>query len=552
MPTVLGAFLCASNAVRAKRRRSALSPEQWSEAFDDDDGGCLFGRGERIIGQGVDPHIRAEVWPFLLGLYELDSTASQRALQHLERREVYEGLRKKCQELRRQAAAREAAAEAEQDSLHARGAAGEAANHPTEEETEAEQELEAVNGVAREADNTSLAAGDMSAGRVNGLVESLQGVQLVHDKEGPDDSGRVVEEEEEEDEQQEGGGEEEEEVEEEDEASTSGETIALLHERNENGAVADLDRVSSGTGASARKANAGQQGNSSAPGTRHGGGKFGIELNGQKEEDFEVWQRIMRLDAVRMNAAWVPYAPSQATVSEEDASVLADYVGLTDDTHLEPSRRHHAARLVAILEAYALVDPDIGYCQGMSDLLSPFVALINDDAEAFFCFRTFMERARQNFRTDEVGIRRQLARVSDIVRSADRKLYAHLMELKAEDCIFVYRMVVVLLRRELSFEQTLCLWEVTWADALAAQTAEAAAREAAAVGAKVTPAGSNGQATKDLLLYVVAAIVLSKRKVIIEKCRGMDEVLRLCNSVAGTLDIWQLVDAARELVRLGH
>jgi hypothetical protein len=42
-------------------------------------------------------------------------------------------------------------------------------------------------------------------------------------------------------------------------------------------------------------------------------------------------------------------------------------------------------------------------------------------------------------------------------------LYSHLQKLQA-DCFFVYKMVVALFRRELTFEQTVCLWEVMWAD----------------------------------------------------------------------------------------
>ena len=265
-------------------------------------------------------------------------------------------------------------------------------------------------------------------------------------------------------------------------------------------------------------------------------------------EDLATWRRIMRLDAVRMNAAWIPYS-SQNEIPEEEARLLAEAVGLVDDSHLEPSRRHHAARLVAILEVYALHDPEIGYCQGMSDLLSPFVALLTDDAEAFSCFESFMKNARQNFRIDEIGIRQQLEMISKILRLGDPELYAHLTRMGAEDCIFVYRMIVVLMRRELSFEQTLGLWEIVWADAAAASASHAAAAAAANAGGSVVRRKKAlwAGATKDLVLFVVAAVVKQHRKEIL-RCEAMDEVLRLCNSFVGHLDIWSLLDDARVLV----
>ena len=263
-----------------------------------------------------------------------------------------------------------------------------------------------------------------------------------------------------------------------------------------------------------------------------------------KDEDFSSWQRIIRLDAVRANTEWIPYSPSQAAVSEVRARRSAEAVGLKDYDHLEPCRIFHAARLVAILEAYALYDPEIGYCQGMSDLLSPIIAVIMEDHEAFWCFVGFMRKARHNFRLDEVGIRRQLNLVSKIIKCKDSHLYRHLEQLQAEDCFFVYRMVVVLFRRELTFEQTICLWEVMWAD-------QAAIR--AGIGKSAWGRiRQRAPPTDELLLYAIAASVLQKRKLIIEKYSSMDEIIRECNSMAGQLDMWKLLDDAHALVVTLH
>ncbi|AQK64539.1 Ypt/Rab-GAP domain of gyp1p superfamily protein [Zea mays] len=261
-------------------------------------------------------------------------------------------------------------------------------------------------------------------------------------------------------------------------------------------------------------------------------------------EDFETWQRIIRLDAVRANDEWISYSPSQAAVSKERAIESAKAVFLKDYDHLEPYRIHHASRLVAILEAYAIYDQEIGYCQGMSDLLAPLLAVLEDDDEAFWCFAGFMRKARHNFRLDEVGIRRQLNMVARIIKYKDFHLYRHLEMLQAEDCFFVYRMVVVMFRRELTFEQTLCLWEVMWADQ-AANRAEIANSSWRKLQLGAPP-------TDDLLLYAIAASVLQKRKLIIESYNSMDEIIRECNSMAGQLDIWKLLDDAHDLVVTLH
>lgn len=263
-----------------------------------------------------------------------------------------------------------------------------------------------------------------------------------------------------------------------------------------------------------------------------------------KVEDFATWQRIIRLDAIRANAEWIIYCPSQASVSEVKAHQLAESVGLKDYDHLEPCRVYHAARLVAILESYAVYDSEIGYCQGMSDLLSPIISVIEEDHVAFWCFVGFMRKARHNFRLDEVGIRRQLNTVSKIIKGKDSHLYNHLEKLQAEDCFFVYRMVVVLFRRELTFEQTLCLWEVVWADQ--------AAIRAGIVKSAWRRMKLRAPPTDDLLLYAIAACVLQKRKLIIENYSSMDEIIRECNSMAGHLDVWKLLDDAHDLVVTLH
>ena len=268
------------------------------------------------------------------------------------------------------------------------------------------------------------------------------------------------------------------------------------------------------------------------------------DLSIRTTENFATWQRIIHLDALRANAEWVIYSPSQALVSEEKAQQSAAAVGLNDFNHLEPCMIYHAARLVAVLEAYAIYDPEIGYCQGMSDLLSPILAIIEDDSEAFWCFVGFMRKARHNFGLDEVGIRRQLKTVAKIIQSKDSHLYRHLEELQAEDCFFVYRMVVVLFRRELTFEQTVSLWEVMWAD-------QAAVR--AGIG-KSTWGRMRPRAppTDDLLLYAIAACVLQRRKLIIERSSSMDEIMSECNSLTGQLDVWRLLDDAHNLVVTLH
>ncbi|XP_057857890.1 rab GTPase-activating protein 22 isoform X3 [Cryptomeria japonica] len=500
-----------------KRKRHPLSRQQWSTAFLPD--GRLADGGLKVLKQvrsgGIDSSIRAEVWPFLLGVYSLNSSKEERDLERNHKREEYEQLRIQCQCLPNEEISE---------------MISEVINCSTEAQEFGSQEADAFSHSVKDTGMTSepiFREVDSQDEEDSKLLESSPGNSLQVKYDTSSDNESITED------------------------DLNSNKFSDSH-KNGNGKTEAFSDIESSV-----EDNSNLDDFSAMVKDRHQEKNTSADIEYKVDriewlkktrpkalEDFSTWQRIIRLDAVRMNAEWVPYSSSQANVTEEEASRLASLVGLKNDEHLEPCQKHHAARLVAILETYALYDPEIGYCQGMSDLLSPFVALTDEDYEAFWCFVHFMHVARDNFRLDEVGIRKQLNMVARIIKAKDPHLYKHLEKLEAQDFFFVYRMVVVLFRRELTFEQTLCLWEVIWANQAAVR---AGIKKSAWRKGKRRAPPSN-----DLLLYAIAASVLQKRNLIIEKHTGMDDILRECNSMAGHLDVWKLLDEAHDLVAALH
>ncbi|KAL0548826.1 hypothetical protein IC582_013302 [Cucumis melo] len=480
-----------------KKRKHALSPQQWRGLFTPDgklrDGGIKFLK--KVRSGGVDPSIRAEVWPFLLGVYDLSSTQEERDAVRVQKRKEYEKLRKQCQSLLKFGTE---SIKLDDDEMNCNKEGGTQHVAHGDDSPTLEDVVSARESISCDEKGSNFR-----------YLDGTSGVLLEED-----DSSRQM-------------------------AIADADASALNTESSDSDSSEDPE-VSQTFPSSDGREDTDPDFNSknSSPLVTEVTSKF------RNNEDFTTWQRIIRLDAVRANAEWIAYAPSLAEVSDDKARHFAEVVGLKDYDHLESCRIFHAARLVPILEAYALYDPEIGYCQGMSDLLSPIITVITEDHEAFWCFVGFMRKARHNFRLDEVGIRKQLNIVSRIIKFKDSHLYRHLQDLEAEDCFFVYRMVVVLFRRELTFEQTLCLWEVMWAD-------QAAIR--AGVGKSAwSRIRQRAPPTEDLLLYAIAASVLQKRKLIIEKYNSMDEIIRECNSMAGQLDVWKLLDDAHDLVVTLH
>ncbi|KAK8710588.1 hypothetical protein V6N13_145906 [Hibiscus sabdariffa] len=441
-----------------RRRIHALQPKQWKSLFTEDgklnDSGVKFLK--KVRSGGFDPSIRAEVWPFLLGVYDINSSKEEREFVRRWKRKEFESLRKRCRQLLKLIEF--------ENSCKAKETTGNNWNEDSED-------------LGQVVDSPGLE--DVGSGRRSNSTDG--GSPEVDDFDLPlcDQSRQTLQ---------------------------SSDSVL--------GGDTDKSAITCDDGSTGERESSDSDSSEELENTPLFASEITEETSiGEDENDNST--------------------ASRASVSEIEVQQLAESVGLKEHDHLQPCRIYHAARLVVILEAYTLFDPEIGYCQGMSDLLSPIISVVEDEFLAFWCFAGFMKKACHNFRLDEVGIRRQLNIVSKIIRCKDIHLYRHLEELQAEDC-FVYRMVVVLFRRELNFEQTLCLWEVVWADQ-------------AAIRAGITKTGWGRMRLKppptdDLLLYAIAACILQRRKQIIEMYSSMDEIMRECISMAGQLDVWKLLD----------
>lgn len=152
---------------------------------------------------------------------------------------------------------------------------------------------------------------------------------------------------------------------------------------------------------------------------------------------------------------------------------------------------------------------NLGYVQGMSDLLSPLYAVFQDDALAFWCFVHFMKRMSRNFVRSQKGMRTQLQTLDQLVQLLDPKLYLHLQKLDSTNFFFFFRMLLVWYKREFEWSDVLRLWESLWTDYYSSQ----------------------------FHLFIAVAILEKHRDVIMEHLRGFDEVLKYVNELSNTIDL---------------
>ncbi|CAI9776675.1 unnamed protein product [Fraxinus pennsylvanica] len=218
------------------------------------------------------------------------------------------------------------------------------------------------------------------------------------------------------------------------------------------------------------------------------------------------------------------------------------------------------AKLWDVLAVYIWMDNDIGYVQGMNDICSPMVILLEHEADAFWCFERAMRRLRENFRSNasSMGVQTQLGTLAQIIKAIDPKLHQHLEELDGGEYLFAIRMLMVLFRREFSFVDGLYLWEVMWAmeynpniyslyekssDPNSSSTHK---NDEAKVNSKMLKQYGKFERKnvqtgwKDqrgaLAVFLAASVLETKNKRLLKEAQGLDDVVQILGEITGNLD----------------
>ncbi|KIV85239.1 hypothetical protein PV11_00962 [Exophiala sideris] len=164
---------------------------------------------------------------------------------------------------------------------------------------------------------------------------------------------------------------------------------------------------------------------------------------------------------------------------------------------------------------------NLGYVQGMSDLLSPLYAVFQDDAIAFWAFVSFMRRMSRNFVRSQSGMRAQLNTLDQLVQILDPKLYLHLQSADSTNFFFFFRMLLVWYKREFDWSDVLRLWESLWTDFYSSQ----------------------------FHLFIAVAILEKHRNVIMDHLQHFDEILKYINELSGTIELQETLFRAEALFK---
>ncbi|XP_017649835.1 rab GTPase-activating protein 22-like isoform X2 [Gossypium arboreum] len=471
-----------------------LKPEKWQATFDNEGKVSGFQKVLKlIILGGVDPSIRPEVWEFLLGCYALGSTADHRRQLRIARRERYKDLIKQCQTMHSSIGTGSLAYPVGSKVMDMRTPSKEAKVECREASTDDTDKREKYSDLGNNCSDSSYIdrrvnvsnSGDLTSVRRNAdsaAYDSCSSSTSVpcgpcSSKRGVDCNGSdFITEcdfdfpplpvtdlfEKSEDEKEFDANEE----------VFSAQYKLMFEDDNMHSFQINnnADLIMESNVSSSLSKNVSCRYNSE------------IELVTYSDD----YEPVLRPNSVsyktetvnRLSISSVPETPFvNATRSQEGAAqeervsewlwtlhrIVVDVV--RTDSHLDFYKdTRNLARMSDILAVYAWVDPTTGYCQGMSDLLSPFVVLFEDNADAFWCFEMLIRRMRENFKVDgPTGVMKQLQALWHILEFTDREIFAHLSNIGAESLHFAFPMLLVLFRRELSFNESLRMWEMMWA-----------------------------------------------------------------------------------------
>lgn len=173
----------------------------------------------------------------------------------------------------------------------------------------------------------------------------------------------------------------------------------------------------------------------------------------------------------------------------------------------------HLYKLREILLTFNEYNVNLGYVQGMNDLLSPLYFVIRDEALTFWAFSKFMERMERNFVRDQLGIKNQMVTLNKLVQFMLPTLYKHLEKCESVDLFFCFRMLLVWFKRELEWDQVLQLWEICWTDYY----------------------------TSQYHLFFALSILSDNERIMIQNLERFDEVLKYTNDLSMKLKLEPLL-----------
>ncbi|XP_029068330.1 small G protein signaling modulator 2 isoform X1 [Monodon monoceros] len=179
-------------------------------------------------------------------------------------------------------------------------------------------------------------------------------------------------------------------------------------------------------------------------------------------------------------------------------------------------------RLRDIMCSYVWEHLDVGYVQGMCDLLAPLLVVLDNDQLAYSCFSHLMKRMSQNF-PNGGAMDAHFANMRSLIQILDSELF-ELMHQNGDytHFYFCYRWFLLDFKRELPYEDVFAVWEVIWA--------------------------ARHISSEHFVLFIALALVEAYREIIRDNNMDFTDIIKFFNERAEHHDAQEILRVARDLV----
>ncbi|XP_057570304.1 small G protein signaling modulator 2 isoform X11 [Hippopotamus amphibius kiboko] len=179
-------------------------------------------------------------------------------------------------------------------------------------------------------------------------------------------------------------------------------------------------------------------------------------------------------------------------------------------------------RLRDIMCSYVWQHLDVGYVQGMCDLLAPLLVVLDNDQLAYSCFSHLMKRMSQNF-PNGGAMDAHFANMRSLIQILDSELF-ELMHQNGDytHFYFCYRWFLLDFKRELPYEDVFAVWEVIWA--------------------------ARHISSEHFVLFLALALLEAYREIIRDNNMDFTDIIKFFNERAEHHDAQEILRIARDLV----
>ncbi|XP_054857652.1 small G protein signaling modulator 2 isoform X2 [Eublepharis macularius] len=179
-------------------------------------------------------------------------------------------------------------------------------------------------------------------------------------------------------------------------------------------------------------------------------------------------------------------------------------------------------KLRNIMCSYVWEHLDVGYVQGMCDLLAPLMVILDKDELAYSCFTHLMKRMSQNF-PNGGAMDTHFANMRSLIQILDSELF-ELMHQNGDytHFYFCYRWFLLDFKRELLYEDVFTVWEVIWA--------------------------AKHISSEHFVLFIALALVELYREIIRDNNMDFTDIIKFFNEMAEHHNAQEILQIARALV----